>query len=127
MLEEKWPQVEFLDSGIGPQASVLTGSPVPLRASIELAGLGPEDVRLEAVVGRVGPSGELEQTQVLTLAPLDRNGTVYTFGRDFAPFSTGRLGYSLRICPNHFDDPLNRPCNAPIKWANEAAGGTFGS
>jgi len=126
MVEEKWPHVGFLDSGIGPQSSVLTGSPVPLRACVELAGLGPEDVRLEAVVGRVGPSGELEQTQVLTLAPLERNGTVYTFGRDFAPFSTGRLGYSLRISPNHFDDPLNRPCNAPIKWADETPHGASG-
>ena len=98
---------------------MLTGSPVPLRASVDLAGLGPQDVRVEAVVGRVGANGELEETQVLTLAPLEQQGTVFMFGRDFAPFTTGRLGYSVRISPNHFDDPLNRPCNALLKWANE--------
>ncbi len=116
---EKWPAVAFIDSGIGPDPSVLTGSPVPLRASVELAGLGPQDVRVEAVVGRVGANGELEETQVLTLGPLEQQGTVFVFGRDFAPFATGRLGYSVRISPNHFDDPLNRPCNALLKWANE--------
>ncbi len=118
---ERWPNVTFVDSGIGPDPSVLTGSPVPLRAAVELGGLGPQDVRVEAVVGRVGANGELEETQVLTLAPLEQRGTVFMFGRDFAPYATGRLGYSLRISPNHFDDPLNRPCNALLKWAGDGS------
>jgi len=113
---ERWPRVTFLDSGIGPDSVVSAGSSVPLRAAVELAGLSPEDVRVEAVVGRVGVSGELEETQVLTLAPVEPRGTVYMFGRDFAPPTTGRLGYSLRVSPNHCDDPLNRPCNALMKW-----------
>ena len=120
---EKWPRVGFVDSGIGPEAPVSTGSPVPLRAALELAGLGPEDVRVEAVVGRVGADGDLEETQVLTLAPLEQHGTVFMFGRDFAPFTTGRLGYSLRVSPNHCDDPLNRPCNGLMKWAGEGQPG----
>jgi starch phosphorylase len=97
---------------------------VPLRASVDLAGLQPHDVRVEAVVGRVGPNGQLEETQVMTLAAIEQRGTVFLFGKDFAPYTTGRLGYSLRISPNHFDDPLNRPCNALLKWADEAANGT---
>ena len=76
---------------------------------------------MEAVVGRVAANGELEETQVLTLAPLEQHGNAFMFGRDFAPFTTGRLGYSLRVSPNHCDDPLNRPCNAPMKWASESA------
>ncbi len=120
---EKWPQVNFVDSGIAPDA-VSSGTTVPLRATLDLAGLTPEDVRVEAVVGRVGPNGDLEETQVLTLAPLDakgeQHGTVFLFGRDFAPYTTGRLGYSVRVSPNHYDDPLNRPCNALMKWAGEA-------
>ena len=120
---EKWPQVDFVDSGIAPDA-VSSGAAVPLRATLDLAGLTPDDVRVEAVVGRVGANGDLEETQVLTLAPMQENGeqhgTVFMFGRDFAPFTTGRLGYSVRVSPNHYDDPLNRPCNALMKWAGEA-------
>ncbi len=26
-------------------------------------------------------------------------------------------GIRVRVSPNHFDDPLNRPCNALLKWA----------
>jgi starch phosphorylase len=114
--------VNFVDAGTGPDADLINGAPVPLRASVELAGLSPEDVRVEAVVGRVGANGQLEDTQVLTLWPLEQHGTVFMFGRDFAPFATGRLGYSLRVSPNHCDDPLNRPCNAPLKWAGEGSG-----
>jgi starch phosphorylase len=94
-----------------------------MRASLDLAGLTPTDVRVEAVVGRVGAHGELEDTQVLTLAALgagSRQDSVFMFGRDFAPFTTGRLGYALRVSPNHCDDPLNRPCNALLKWAGES-------
>lgn len=117
---EKWPHVNFIDSSVQMGTAVLTGSPMPLRASVDLAGLRPEDVRVEAVVGRVAANGDLEETQVLTLAPLEQRGTVFLFGRDFAPYTTGRLGYSLRISPNHYDDPLNRPCNSPMKWASES-------
>jgi starch phosphorylase len=120
---ERWPQVRFLDYGIGSE-KVSAGSSVPMRASLDLAGLTPGDVRVEAVVGRVGAHGELEDTQVLTLAPAltagEQQESVFMFARDFAPFSTGRLGYALRVSPNHCDDPLNRPCNALLKWAGES-------
>jgi glycogen phosphorylase len=119
LVNEKWPQVKIAECGIGPEASVLTGSPVPLWATVDLAGLGPEDVRVEAVVGHVGAEGDLADMQVLALMPLEQHGTKVLFGRDFTPFATGRLGYSVRISPNHFDDPLNRPCNALLKWAED--------
>jgi starch phosphorylase len=115
-VREVWDRVRFVEAGPGPGGSVTSGKPVAVRARIDLAGLGPEDVRVEAVVGRVGARGELEETQVLTLDPLEQHGNMFLFGRDFAPLATGRLGYSVRVTPNHCDDPLNRPCNAPLKW-----------
>jgi starch phosphorylase len=115
-VHEKWGAVNFVRSGLGPD-QVVTGSSLPLRAEVELAGLKPQDVRVEAVVGRVASDGELEEAQVLTLAPLEQHGTAYLFGRDFLPFTTGRLGYALRVSPNHYEDPLNRPCNSLLKWA----------
>ena len=118
-VSEKWPNVKFVDFGIGVE-QVSAGASVPMRASLDLAGLTPSDVRVEAVVGRVGAHGELEDTQVLTLAPAGQQESHFMFGRDFAPFTTGRLGYALRVSPNHCDDPLNRPCNALLKWAGDS-------
>jgi starch phosphorylase len=111
-----WSNVGFVDLGPGPGKSVTSGSAIPLRAAVDLAGLKPGDVRVEAVLGRVGPAGQLENTQILTLPPVEQSGTVVVFGREFVPLETGRLGYSLRISPNHYDDPLTRPCNSLLKW-----------
>jgi starch phosphorylase len=84
---------------------------------VDLAGLLPEDVRVEAVVGRVDGEGKLADVEVLTLRSLEQQGTLFLFGTDFVPATTGRLGFSVRITANHFDDPLTRPCNTLFKWA----------
>lgn len=118
--EQRWPGVAFTRGGVPAPSSVLNGTTIPLRAGLDLAGLSPRDVRVEAVVGRIGPRGELVETQVLTLDPLEQHGSEYLFGRDFAPLATGRLGYAVRVAPNHCEDPLNRPTNTPFKWMNRA-------
>jgi glycogen phosphorylase len=112
-----WPDVKFLELGAGPEASVMSGSAVPMRAVVDLAGLKPEDVRVEVVVGRVGVTGQIEESEVLTLPAVEQRGSSYVFQREVVPRQTGRLGYALRICPNHDDNPLTRPCNSLIKWS----------
>ncbi len=116
-VEKVWDNVSFLEIGPGPDVSVLTGRPIPMRAVVNLAGLTPQDVRVEAVIGRVGVNGNLEETQVMSLPSVEQHGNAYVFLREFVPHQTGRLGYSLRISPNHYDDPLTRPCNALLKWS----------
>jgi hypothetical protein len=74
---------------------------------------------VEAVVGRVNHEGILEDTSVVTLPSLGEQAGLAVFGRDFVPHQTGRLGYTMRISPNHCDDPLTRPCHAPMKWARQ--------
>jgi starch phosphorylase len=115
-VNQAWNRVAFVDIGPGPDSSVLTGKPIPLRALLDLAGLSPKDVRVEAVVGRVGVNGALEDTLVMTLPPVAQEGKAWVFSSEFVPHQTGRLGYSVRVSPNHYDDPVTRPCNALLKW-----------
>jgi starch phosphorylase len=115
-VSEVWPRVQFTGLGPDPGNTVLTGSRIPIEASIELAGLRAEDVRVEAVIGRVGVNGQLEDTQVVVLPAVRQSGSVITFGREFLPHQTGRLGYALRVSPNHFEDPLTRSCYALLRW-----------
>lgn len=114
-----WQNVRFLELGPGPQASVWSGSEISMRAVVDLAGLTPQDVRVEAVIGRVGSTGQLESTEVLTLPAVEQKGAAYVFERHFVPQQTGRLGYAMRVGPNHDDNPLTRPCNSLIKWGLE--------
>jgi starch phosphorylase len=118
-VQKAWSDISFVEIGPGPDKSVVSGAAIPVRAAVRLAGLKPEDVRVEAVLGRVGPTGELEDTQVMTLPAVERNGDVVVFARDFVPHQTGRLGYSVRVSPNHYDDPLTRACNSLLKWGGD--------
>jgi glycogen phosphorylase len=117
-IREVWERVRFVETGSGPSGSVISGRPVPVRAAIDLAGLAAADVRVEVVIGRVDNNGHLEETEVMVLPPVEQQGPVSIFGKDIVPERTGRLGYALRVSPNHFDDPLTRPCTSPLKWSS---------
>jgi starch phosphorylase len=116
-VREVWDRVKFVEAGPALAGSVISGKPVPVRAAIDLAGLKPEDVRVERVIGRIDSNGRLEDTEVMMLPPVEQQGSVAVFGKDVVPERTGRLGYALRVSPNHFEDPLTRPCSSLLKWS----------
>jgi len=116
-VEQLWDRVRFIDAGPETTEPVYSGRGLKVSTVLDLAGLSPQDVRVEAVVGRISADGELADTEVVTLSPGENEGTQYTFSGEFAPRQTGRLGYALRVCPNHYHDPLTRPCGTLIKWA----------
>ena len=121
-VQRVWEQVRIVEAGHGPDATPTSGHPIEVRATVDLAGLTPRDVRVEAVVGRVGPSGRLEHSEVLTLPAVERRDSVYLFAKEIIPHETGRLGYTVRIAPDHYEDPLTRSCNSPLKWASVDGG-----
>jgi len=116
-VQAAWPNVRFVEMSSAPHGPLLTGHPMPMRAVVELAGLVPGDVRVEAVVGRIDSNGALEDTEIVSLAPLEQRGSAWAFGCDYAPTQTGRLGSAFRVSSNHFDQALTRPCNALLKWS----------
>ncbi len=119
-VRQVWDQVRFVDTGAAPSGAVISGKPVPVRAMVDLAGLKPEDVRVEVVVGRVGTDGGLEDTEVMVLPPAEQAGNIAVFAKDIVPDRTGRLGYALRISPDHCEDPLTRPCTNLLKWGADS-------
>jgi starch phosphorylase len=116
-VREVWDRVYFVDTGASPTGAVTSGQPLSIQTAIDLAGLSPEDVRVEAVMGPIGATGALEDAEVIVLKPTGQNGNATFFARQVTPTQTGRLGYSFRITPDHFEDPLTRPCSSPMKWA----------
>jgi len=117
-IRDAWDRVRFVDAGPAPALAVTSGTAVPVRAAIDLAGLSANDVRVELVMGRVDSNGHLEDTEVLVLPSMGLQGPLAIFGKDVVPERTGRLGYALRVTPNHFDDPLTRPCSSLLKWSS---------
>ncbi len=115
-IREVWSRVNFVEAAPPPIGPVTSGRTVPVRAAVEMAGLLPEDVRVEAVLGKVGATGSLEETEVVQLPATEHVGSVTVFATELAPQYTGRLGYALRISPNHFEDSRTRPCTSLLKW-----------
>jgi len=118
-MNEAWSSIRFLNLSDTPGDQVMSGSAVPLRATVDLAGLQPSEVRVEAVIGEIGPNGQLQKTYALPLLPVEERGNSVTFANEFTVQQSGRVGYSVRISPNHFDNPLTRPCNALLKWVSD--------
>jgi starch phosphorylase len=116
-VREVWNRVRFVDVQPSLSTPILSGEKIPFHVALDLAGLGPDDVRVQAVIGRVGVEGNLEDTTIISLPPNGRNGDLTEFSQTFVPEQTGRLGYSIRVSPNHSADPLTQPCNSDLKWA----------
>jgi starch phosphorylase len=117
-VQRVWDQVQFVELAAPPGGPVLSGRPVPVRTAVDLAGLKAEDVRVEVVVGRIGVNGNLEETEVMLLPAVEQRGQVVVFEKEIVPQQTGRVGYALRISPNHYGDPITRPCSTLLKWGS---------
>ncbi len=116
-VREVWPQVRFVDMGPAPSGPVMSGKPIPVRAALFLAGLKPEDVRVECLIGAISTGGNLEHTEVVPLPGTRMEADdIAIFERDIIPEHTGRLGYAIRVSPNHDDNPLTRPVTSLLKW-----------
>lgn len=112
-----WNRISFTSQGPKPEALLSSGQPIQFEVSVDLAGLDPADLRVEAIVGAVSADGVLERTEAVELLAGERRGSECVFSRPYVPSMTGRIGYAFRVCPNHYHDPLTRPCGDSIRWA----------
>ncbi|MFJ8280305.1 glycosyltransferase family 1 protein [Streptomyces griseoviridis] len=99
-----WPgvRVDHVETTTATPTAEL-GSTLGLRVRVALAGLGPEDVEVQAVSGRVDPEDRLTGA---TATPLKPVGTPDLEGRwlyegPLALDRTGPYGYTVRILPSH--------------------------
>src|SRR5262249_4015655 len=115
-VNQSWDRVRIVESTPAPASSVMSGKSILVRAAVDLGGLNPKDVRVEAVLGRVGSSGSLEDTEIMVLPATEETSPVAIFSKEITPRHTGRLGYALRVSPNHYEDPLTRPCPDLLRW-----------
>ena len=116
-VNDLWPEVQFVEMGPAPETPVMSGEPIRVRAQLNLAGLKPEDVRVECLIGPIGAGGNLENTEVIPMTGARVDGEMAVFEREIIPEQTGRLGYAIRVSPNHDDNPMTRPVTSLLKWS----------
>jgi glycogen phosphorylase len=107
-LEQAWPRVRVVHvdtTGVpdGPAAvSLAMGTPLTVRAAVELAGLHPKQVTVQVLVGRVDDHDELHSPVATEMHPAaGADGGTDRFEATVALPAAGVIGYTVRVLPRH--------------------------
>ena len=102
-LNEAWPRVQV----VGVDASGLPDTPevgaeMTVRAAVQLAGLEPDDVTVQAVVGRVGETDDLADTVTVAMQHIGAaDGDGDRFESVVKLPHAGLTGYTVRVLPSY--------------------------
>lgn len=102
-VERAWPRIVITDvDSTGLPDTPLLGSELTLTATVRLAGLAPDEVTVQAVLGRLDSGDSLLEPATVVMAH-ERSG-----GDGTEVFSTttplpvaGAVGYTVRVLPSH--------------------------
>jgi len=101
--EEAWPRIVVTDvDSTGLPDTPLLGSKLTLTATVQLAGLAPDEVTVQAVLGRVDSGDELLDplTVEMTYTGSAEGGNQVFSTTTPLPLA-GALGYTVRVLPRH--------------------------
>ncbi|HEY0498070.1 MAG TPA: alpha-glucan family phosphorylase, partial [Kutzneria sp.] len=90
-------QVTYTDLSVNGAQAPVVGQPVTVRARVDLNGLSPSDVEVQAVIGRVADSGELSDVVTATMTP----GMDGSYQAELGLPHVGSVGYTVRVLPHH--------------------------
>jgi glycogen phosphorylase len=96
-----WPSVRVQhveSSGVGDTPEL--GATLQLRAEVDLGGLSPQDVEVQAAFGRVDAADHLRDVRSISMAPVT-DGEHLRFEGTIPLDITGPFGYTVRVLPRH--------------------------
>lgn len=101
--QQAWPKIDITDvDSTGLPDTPLLGSKLTLTATVQLAGLAPDEVAVQAVLGRVDAGDELLDpiTVEMSYAGSAEGGNQVFSATTPLPLA-GALGYTVRVLPRH--------------------------
>ncbi|MCV7289563.1 glycosyltransferase family 1 protein [Mycolicibacterium wolinskyi] len=101
--EEAWPKIEITDvDSYGLPDTPLLGSELTLTATVQLAGLRPDEVVVQAVLGRVDAGDSIVDPVTV---PMNHTGSgdggTEVFSTTTPLPVAGPVGYTVRVLPHH--------------------------
>jgi len=101
-VREQWPRVGVVELTETGSTEVPVGTPLHVRAVLALAGLTPEDVRVELYHGHLEGGQELVRGVGSAMTCVEHlGGDRYRFEGAINSTRSGSHGYSLRLMPSH--------------------------
>ncbi len=100
---DAWPQIHITDvDSTGLPDTPVLGSKLTLTATVQLAGLRPDEVEVQAVIGRVDGADALVDPVTVEMT---HAGTAGGGGEIFSSTTplpvAGAVGYTVRVLPHH--------------------------
>ncbi|MCE0764004.1 alpha-glucan family phosphorylase [Pseudonocardia kujensis] len=101
-LNSAWTKVQVtgVDASGLPDTPVV-GAPMTVRAAVDLGGLSPDDVIVEAIVGRVDEADELDDTVRVAMKHVGATDGADRFEAVVPLPHAGLAGYTVRVLPQH--------------------------
>ena len=106
---EHWNDVKVAhveSAGIGDTPEL--GATINVRAEVNLGGLDPDAVAVQACYGTVDQDDVLHDVQTVPMRSLGNGGDTYRYEADLPLDQAGPFGYTVRVLPNHelLTDPV---------------------
>ena len=100
---EAWPKIQITDvDSFGLPDTPVLGSEMTLTATVQLADLTPDEVSVQAVLGRVDASDLLVEPMTVPMQHTDTaDGGNYVFTATAPLPVAGPVGYTVRVLPHH--------------------------
>ena len=99
-LLQNWPTVRVAHVEATGGGAPEIGSTLDLRAEVELPGLAPADVEVQAAYGRVDDADGLHQVTTVPMAHEHTDGSRHWFTATLPLERTGAFGYTVRVLPH---------------------------
>jgi starch phosphorylase len=101
-IESAWPQVKVIQvDSSGLAGTPVIGSELSLRARIDLGGLTPSDVVVQAVLGRVSSDDDLSDITTIDMSHAGTDSGTELFTVHTPVPLSGAVGYTVRVLPHH--------------------------
>ncbi|MBN2447310.1 MAG: alpha-glucan family phosphorylase, partial [Phycisphaerae bacterium] len=110
-LRERWHNIRIVQVNTDTPGVLKVGDALPLRTSVRLGEISPDDIAVEAYYGPVGVDGRIMGGQKTAMRHVEvgANGE-HVFEGAVPCGRSGRYGYAVRVVPRHADliDPYTQ-------------------
>jgi starch phosphorylase len=117
-VEENWDGVRVEDIAVDQHEEIQVGDRIKLKARINLGGLAPEDVRVEAYSGPVDSRGNFQQALGVEMQRDEGGkGAQHEYLATLVAPQSGHFGFTVRLFPRN-QDLQNRFAMYRVTWAD---------
>ena len=114
-VREAWSNVRIVSVEDSSSRSNSLGSDITIQVKVYLSGLSAEDVKVEAVFGKIGPNREITQSRIAACKLIGQEGDLHILETTVPCDHPGHQGYTVRIVPYHPDISVSSELNL-VAW-----------